>query len=102
MAESEKQLTEKISPYKIIYPVVIGLAVVSYMLYKEFDVTAFQHITFTWHSVWWLVVAVMCMFVRDFGYVVRIKVQYALFFCGNLLLQLLLRLLVAPVWQYCL
>ncbi len=74
MAESEKQLTEKISPYKIIYPVVIGLAVVSYMLYKEFDVTAFQHITFTWHSVWWLVVAVMCMFVRDFGYVVRIKV----------------------------
>ena len=73
MAESEKQLTKKISPYKIVYPVMIGLAVVSYMLYKEFDITAFQQITFTWHSVWWLMVAVMCMFVRDLGYVVRIR-----------------------------
>ena len=73
MAESEKQLTKKISPYKIVYPVMIGLAVVSYMLYKELDITAFQQITFTWHSVWWLMVAVMCMFVRDLGYVVRIR-----------------------------
>ncbi len=74
MAESEKQLTKKISPYKIVYPVIIGLAVVSYMLYNEFDVKAFRQIAFTWNSVWWLLVAGMCMFVRDFGYVVRIRV----------------------------
>lgn len=74
MKESEEQLTKKISPYKIIYPILIGLAVVSYMLYKEFDITAFQEITFTWASVWWLLVAVACMFIRDFGYVIRIKV----------------------------
>ncbi len=54
MEESEKQLTKKISPHKIIYPVLIGLGVVSYMLYKEFDITAFRLITFTWTSVWWL------------------------------------------------
>lgn len=74
MEESEKKLTRKISPYKIIYPIIIGLAVVSYMLYKEFDVTAFSQITFTWISAFWLFVAVMCMFVRDLGYVIRIKV----------------------------
>lgn len=74
MEESEKNLTKKISPYKIVYPIVIGLAVVSYMLYKEFDIKAFEQITFTWTSVFWLLVAVMCMLVRDLGYVIRIKV----------------------------
>lgn len=74
MGNSEQQLTKKISPYKIIYPVIIGLAVVSYMLYKEFDITAFQQITFTWKSVGWLLVAILCMFIRDLGYVIRIRV----------------------------
>lgn len=69
-----QQLTRKIKPYKIIYPVVIGLAVVSWMLYKEFDPTAFDAITFTWNSVFWLLVALGCMFTRDWGYVIRIRV----------------------------
>ncbi len=74
MEQSEKNLTKKISPYKIVYPIIIGLAVVSYMLYKEFDIKAFEQITFTWTSVLWLLVAIMCMLVRDLGYVIRIKV----------------------------
>lgn len=44
--EENQKLTKKISPYKIIYPIIIGLAVVSYMLYKEFDPKAFDMITF--------------------------------------------------------
>ena len=74
MEESDKKLTRKISPYKIIYPVIIGLGVVSYMLYREFDLTAFEQISFGWSSVFWLSVAVMCMFIRDLGYVIRIRV----------------------------
>ena len=74
MEESDKKLTRKISPYKIIYPVIIGLGVVSYMLYREFDLTAFEQISFGWSSVFWLFVAVMCMFIRDLGYVIRIRV----------------------------
>ena len=73
--EGEQQiLTKKISPYKIIYPIIIGLAVVSYMLYKEFDIKAFEEITFSWNSVAWLVVAILCMGIRDLGYVIRIRV----------------------------
>ena len=72
--EGNQKLTKKIRPYKIIYPIVIGLAVVSYMLYKEFDPKAFDMITFTWNTVFWLFVALLCMAIRDFGYVVRIRV----------------------------
>ena len=49
--EENQELTKKISPYKIIYPIIIGLAVVSYMLYKEFDPKAFDMITFKWNTV---------------------------------------------------
>lgn len=72
--EENQNLTKKISPYKIIYPIIIGLAVVSYMLYKEFDPKAFDMITFTWNTVFWLFIAVLCMAIRDFGYIIRIKV----------------------------
>ena len=66
--EGEQQiLTKKISPYKIIYPILIGLAVVSYMLYKEFDPKAFDQIHFTWTSAAWLLVAILCMAVREIG-----------------------------------
>ena len=51
--EENQNLTKKIRPYKIIYPIIIGLAVVSYMLYKEFDPKAFDMITFTWNTVLW-------------------------------------------------
>ena len=72
--DEEKQLTRKIKPYKIVYPIAIGLAVVSWMLYKEFDPKAFDAIHFTWNSVFWLLVALGCMFTRDWGYVIRIRV----------------------------
>ncbi len=74
MEESEKQLTQKIRPYKIIYPISIGLAVVVYMLYKEFDINAFQQISFTWNSIVWLFIALLCMGIRDLGYIIRIRI----------------------------
>ena len=74
MEGDQQILTKKISPYKIIYPIIIGLAVVSYMLYKEFDIKAFEEITFSWNSVAWLFVAILCMGIRDLGYVIRIRV----------------------------
>ena len=69
-----RELTRKIKPYKIVYPIAIGVAVVAWMLYREFDPKAFDAITFTWQSAAWLLVALGCMFTRDWGYVIRIRV----------------------------
>lgn len=65
---------DSISPGKIIYPVIIGFGVVGYMLYREFDVSAFDAIHFTNKSYFWLLIAVLCMVVRDVGYMIRIKI----------------------------
>lgn len=65
---------KKIKVSNIIYPTIIGLGVIAYMLYRNFDATVFESIDFTWVSVAWLFVAVLCMLGRDAGYVARLKI----------------------------
>lgn len=59
---------------KIIYPIIIGLAVVVYLLQREVDVDLFAIITFTWYSVFWIAIAFLMMVIRDVGYIVRLKI----------------------------
>ncbi len=65
---------KKIKVSNIIYPTIIGLGVIIYMLYRNFDATVFESISFTWVTVLWLFVAVLCMVGRDAGYVARLKI----------------------------
>jgi len=58
---------------KVILPTVIGLGVVVYLFYREFDPEIFSRITFTWTSALWLFAAFLCMVGRDFGYMIRIR-----------------------------
>ncbi len=70
----EKSVASRISPRKMIYPIFIGVAVVAYMLYNNFDVRAFEVVKFTWNSVFWLFIAIMFMAFRDIGYTVRLRI----------------------------
>ncbi|MDR1887475.1 MAG: flippase-like domain-containing protein [Prevotellaceae bacterium] len=63
----------RVKSWKIFLPVLIGLLSVAYLFIKEFDPSAFDEIDFTWLSVFWLLMAVVCIVGRDFGYIVRIK-----------------------------
>ncbi len=64
----------KIRTRNIVYPIAIGLAVVGWMFYRDFDPKVFDSIVFSWNTVFWLFVACLCMFGRDIGYIVRIRV----------------------------
>ena len=64
----------KIKLSNAIYPILIGLGVVGYMLWRDFDPAVFAGISFTWHTAFWLLMAVLFMFGRDLGYMIRIRV----------------------------
>jgi uncharacterized protein (TIRG00374 family) len=64
----------KIKTRNAIYPILIGLAVVGWMLYRDFDPDVFARIRFSWNTLFWLFIAFLCMFGRDLGYIIRIKV----------------------------
>ncbi|MDR0713678.1 MAG: flippase-like domain-containing protein [Bacteroidales bacterium] len=59
---------------KIIFPIVIGVGVVAWLFWREFDPKAFDCMAFTWRGAVFLLLAFILMFSRDFGYMVRIKV----------------------------
>ena len=64
----------KIKTRNAIYPILIGLAVVAWMFYRDFDPAVFNDISFSWDTLFWVFVAFLCMFGRDLGYIIRIKV----------------------------
>lgn len=53
-------------------PIAIGLGVVAYMLYSEFNPEALTLIHFTWRSAFWIFVAILFMVGRDIGYTLRL------------------------------
>ncbi len=73
-ANETKKLLDSVRPSRIIYPILIGLAVVIYMLVKEVDANTFSLIDFTWLSVVWLGISILLMAIRDFGYMIRLRI----------------------------
>jgi glycosyltransferase 2 family protein len=74
MAENEQNPFKKISGVRVVYPVIIGLAVVFYFFFKEFNHEAFSIVTFTYRTVLFLLIALLFMMMRDLGYIIRIRV----------------------------
>ena len=66
-------LLNNIKATKVILPAVIGLGVVAFIFYREFDPNVFGKLTFTWVSVLWIFVAFLCMAGRDAGYMIRLR-----------------------------
>lgn len=59
---------------KIILPVFIGLGVVVWLFYKEFNVDALSSIHFTPHAWFCLFLALLAVFARDFGMAWRFRI----------------------------
>jgi uncharacterized protein (TIRG00374 family) len=71
---SKANPVSKIKTRNAIYPIVIGLAVVAWMFYRDFDPAVFSSVSFSWNTLFWIFVAFLCMFGRDLGYVIRIRI----------------------------
>lgn len=67
-------LRQVLRPQRIIYPVIIGVAVAAWMLYRNFDHDAFGFFSWTWVAFWGLLFALLMMGLRDLAYMYRIRV----------------------------
>lgn len=73
MADNSGKILKSIRPGKIALPMLIGLAVTAYFLYKEFDTNMFSSFNFTLQSLFWFFVSFLMMAARDLGYIYRIR-----------------------------
>jgi glycosyltransferase 2 family protein len=67
-------IARKLRLTKIFYPVLIGLGVVFYMFWKEYDPNAFNSVHFYWYTPCILLIAFILMMCRDLGYIIRIRI----------------------------
>ncbi len=62
-----------LSPSKIILPILLGLGVVIYMVFKDYDATTFSSINWGFNTLLWLGVAALLMNLRHFALMYRIR-----------------------------
>lgn len=73
MQPDSRQLLRTFRPSRILLPVLLGLGAATYLLLRSFDPVAFQKITWSWNSTFWILMAFGMMVVRDWAYMVRIR-----------------------------
>ncbi len=74
MPDEQTKLIKRIKPWKIIIPMVLGVGVVVWLFYDEFDPKVFSSIRFTWKVLLFIFLAFLMMAIRDLGYMIRLKV----------------------------
>jgi len=73
MVDNSGEILKKVKPWRIIFPIAIGLGISAFMM-RDFDFNALSLLQFTGYSIVFLIVAFLLMLIRDFGYVWRIRV----------------------------
>ena len=73
MAENPQAL-KIFSPLRIAITIGIGLAVATYMVYRSYDPTVFENISWSWQSTFWMFIALLMMAIRDLAYMIRIRI----------------------------
>lgn len=68
------ELSKYLKPGRLLAPVLIGLGVATWMLYRNFDAKAFDSINWTYRSTIWIIMAFVMVGIRDLSYMIRIRI----------------------------
>ena len=71
---NQKKLLKAIRPQRVIWPILIGFVVIMYLLIKDFKSDTFDLLEFSWLTLAGLIVALLMMALRDFGYMARLRI----------------------------
>ncbi|MBL7905673.1 MAG: flippase-like domain-containing protein [Bacteroidales bacterium] len=73
MASQQRRILKFFAFRRIIIPVIIGLAVIGYMIYRDIGQSEISALRFTWNSFLFFGGALMLVAVRDVAYMYRIR-----------------------------
>lgn len=72
--QKDKNPFRKLSGIRIIYPIIFGLGVVLFFFFKDFNPEAFSVLNFNKSVVFFLLLAIIFMVMRDIGYIIRLRI----------------------------
>ncbi len=73
MTDQHKKVLKIFKFKRVIIPVLIGLAVVAYLVFRNFDPKPFYDIQWTYYSSLFIFIAILLMLTRDVAYMYRIR-----------------------------
>jgi hypothetical protein len=72
--DEQQETLQSIRPNRIIIPVLLGLAAVGYLLWRQFDPEEFARIRWTGHTLFWILTCVVLLAVRHLAYSYRLRI----------------------------
>ncbi|MFH1000798.1 MAG: lysylphosphatidylglycerol synthase transmembrane domain-containing protein [Bacteroidota bacterium] len=72
--DDSKKILNALKPSRIILPILIGLGVASYFVFKNFDAERFSFFEWSFAALCWIFVALLMMVVRDLSYIIRLRI----------------------------
>ena len=72
--QAEQEVLESIKFSRIIIPILIGLGVVAYLLWKQFDPEEFAKIDWSSHTLFWVLASLVFLVIRHLAYANRLRI----------------------------
>ena len=70
----EEKILESIQVKKIIAPIIIGIVVVSYIMWRQLDLEEFARITWSMYALFWVGIAFLLLILRHLAYAYRLRI----------------------------
>lgn len=73
-SEEQQEVLKSIRVSRIIIPILIGLGVVGYLFWKQYDPEEFAKIDWTAHTTFWVTISVVLLIIRHLAYAKRLRI----------------------------
>ncbi len=73
-SEEQQEVLKSIRVSKIILPILIGIVVVGYLLWQQFDSVAFSKINWNGHTLFWIAASIILLIIRHIAYATRLRI----------------------------
>ncbi|MEM9821228.1 MAG: lysylphosphatidylglycerol synthase transmembrane domain-containing protein [Bacteroidota bacterium] len=72
--EAQQEVLKSIRLSRVILPILLGIGVVAYLLWKQYDPNDFQRIDWTSHTYFWIGLSFVLLVVRHIAYAIRLRI----------------------------
>ena len=72
--DEQQDVLKSIRMSRIIFPILLGLGVVGYLMWKQYDPEEFVNINWTVHTTFWILLSFVLLIVRHLAYAARLRI----------------------------
>ena len=72
--EAQQEVLKSIRLSRVILPIILGIGVVGYLLWQQYDSEDFSRIDWTAHTTFWVSLSVILLIVRHIAYAIRLRI----------------------------